>query len=380
MGTTAHNADYMKQYNRKLVMRLLISEPMSRADLARKTGLTRQTLTNIAEELLSDGIVREVPVADHGKGRTPLLLELRENAYYSIGVHISRVCCNIGLVNSLGKVVECQSIPNISKRNAAEVLETAATIAKTMAETVSPSKMYGIGLSVPGPVDIASGTILNPPRFDGWHYTDAATPFKKKFDTEVIVENNAYAQADFERCFGKGKEYENFLLLLVENGIGCGFVSRGKLYRGAHRLSGEIGHTSINFDGEKCSCGNIGCLEQYAAIPNLLKRFGYEKDDWHSIIARSEEGDSEALNILRHEADYLAAGIVNAINFLDLEAVILDGDILDIPKKWIAYMEEKINKTIITREFGNIHILTASRQPYSMVAAAGNMVFSRYFA
>ena len=196
---------------------------------------------------------------------------------------------------------------------------------------------------------------------------------------DALLENNAYSIAVFEKCYGNGKNLKNFLLALVDSGVGCGIISGGKLYRGAHRLSGELGHTSIDFAGERCSCGNYGCLELYASIPNLLSRFGKADDSWDELINSAKNGDPAALQILYREADYLTAGIVNSINLLDLEAVLLDGDILDAFDIISPYMCSQINGRNINKFFGNIALLPSKRSKGCKTLAAANIIFANKF-
>ena len=382
MRVAAHNAEYTKRYNRNLVMRLLIAQPLSRAELARQTGLTRQTLSNIADEMLSENLIVEEESAENKKGRAPLLLNLKNDAFYAMGVYLSRVGCQIGLVNIKGQIVRMEKISESVSSDNTEFLHRVAEAVEHILQVtgVARNKVLGIGISVPGPVQQEMGIILNPPDFESWHNVDVVTPIKQKVGMQVLLENNAYSLANYERIYGAGKGIENFILLLVDSGIGCGIVSNGKLYQGTHRLSGEIGHTSINFAGERCSCGNYGCLELYAAIPKLLRRFGCDGGEWQNIVQDAKAGKAHALRIINQEADYLVAGIVNAVNMLDIEAVILDGDIIDVFDLIGPYMEEEINGKIITRSFGTIKLLPFCGHTNHQVAAAANIIFSKQFS
>ncbi len=381
MRAAVHNAEYTKRYNRNLVMRLLISQPLSRAELARQTGLTRQTLTNIADEMLSENLIVEEESAENKKGRVPLLLNLKSDAFYAIGVYLSRIGCQVGLVNIKGQIIKLEKISeSVSSDNTEFLHKVTETIEHILQVTEVPrNKVLGIGISSPGPVQQEEGIILNPPGFERWHNTNVVTLLEQETGLWTMLENNAYSLATYEKHYGKGKDIDNFMLLLVDSGVGCGIISNGHLYKGTHRLSGEIGHTSINFVGERCSCGNYGCLELYAAIPNLLARFSLPEDAWPEIVLRAKGGDIEAVSILNQEADYLVAGIVNAVNMLDVEAIILDGDIIDAFDFIQPYMEKQINSKIITRSFGNVKLLSSCGHYCHQVSAAANIIFSHYF-
>lgn len=381
MRIATHNAEYIKRYNRNLVMRLLIAQPLSRAELARKTGLTRQTLSNIADEMLSENLIIEEESVKSQKGRAPLLLNIKSDAFYAMGVYLSRAGCLVGLVNIKGQIVKLERISeSVSSDNTVFLSRVSKAIEQILRDTgVDRSKVLGIGISSPGPVRQEEGIILNPPGFERWHNTDVATFLEKETGIWTLLENNAYSLATYEKFYGNGKDFDNFMLLLVDSGVGCGIISNGRLYKGSHRLSGEIGHTSINFVGERCSCGNYGCLELYAAIPNLLRRFSLPEDAWPQVVAQAKQGDIEAISVLNQEADYLIAGIVNAVNMLDVEAIILDGDIIEAFDFIQPYMEKKINEKIITRSFGSVKLLSSCGHYHHQVPAAANIIFSHYF-
>ena len=377
----AHNAEYMKKYNRSLVMKLLIRQPMSRAELAKRTGLTRQTLTVIAEELLAEQLVTEEEQTGAGKGRTPILLKLKSDAYYAIGVYLSRSGCRVGLVNIRGEIVRLERIADGRQNSVNDILQKIAEAVTRLAGStgIAREKILGVGISSPGPVYQEQGMILNPPGFERWHDVDIVAPLREAAGLRTLLENNAYSLATYEKSYGNGKDLNNFMLLLVDSGVGCGIISNGQLYKGTHRLSGEIGHTSINFFGERCSCGNYGCLELYAAIPNLLSRYSLPRDSWQTVVEQARGGDEAAKRILYQEADYLVAGIVNAVNMLDVEAVILDGDILTAFDLLAPYMEKEVNSKIITRSFGTVALLPSCGHEHHQVAAAANIVFNHYF-
>lgn len=143
--------------------------------------------------------------------------------------------------------------------------------------------------------------ILNPPSFENWHNTDVVTPINNLTGMNTILENTAYSIATYELTYGNARNISSFVLLLIDSGVGCGIVSNGKLYKGAHALSGEIGHSSINYWGERCSCGNYGCLELYASIPNLLKRFGLPAAAWKNVVSKARNNDPDAIRILNQE-------------------------------------------------------------------------------
>src|SRR5699024_8746902 len=156
------NADYTKEYNRKAVLRILRHNAVSRAELARATGLTRAATSLIVEDLRNLGIVTELAPQSVGRGRSATPLALRPDCYYALAVDLARKGCSVGLCDMAGNLLQCRKIPE--QDNLAIIAEL-----KAILETVERDKVLGIGISSPGPLDCENGRILNPPRFERWH-------------------------------------------------------------------------------------------------------------------------------------------------------------------------------------------------------------------
>ena len=167
MTQKPRNADYTREYNRKAVLRILRRQAMSRAELARATGLTRAAASLIVEELLNAGVVTELAPQSAGRGRNATPLVLRPDSYYALAVDLARKGCTVGLCDIGGNLLQCRELPEQGDMVAAIIGALAALL-----ETVDKSKVLGIGISAPGPLDCESGRILNPPRFERWHGVD----------------------------------------------------------------------------------------------------------------------------------------------------------------------------------------------------------------
>ena len=168
MSIIARNADYTKEYNRKLVLRLLRYQPLSRAEIARRTGLTRASTSLIASELLADGLVREMSPVANPRGRTSTPLQLCPEAMYVIGIYLNRDGCSAGLVDAGGRILASSEVRMADRGGRLEPLRQAVGKLSCM-EGVPRDRLMGIGISAPGPLDGESGRILKPPRFDLWH-------------------------------------------------------------------------------------------------------------------------------------------------------------------------------------------------------------------
>jgi len=375
MGRNPRNKEYTKEYNRKMLVRLLRIAPMSRADLARELGLTRAATSLIAEDLLLEGLIEETTAKGTQIGRTPVPLKLRNDAGYAVGVYLNRDGCTAGITSMNGELLTETRLHLTGSSRSKKLLPLSEAIQFMIEQANIPhDKIVGIGISAPGPLDGESGRILNPPRFDLWHNTDICTFLSAQLHLPVYLENNASCLARYNLGKPEAKGSKDFLLLLVDSGIGSGIISNRKILKGAGYFTSELGHTSINYRGRPCECGNIGCLEAYATIPNLLKNSKYSS--WKELIDHLSEDDAQGL--IKQEADYLAAGIITATNMVSIDTVLLAGDLLYGIHAIVPLLEERVNSRILRRDTLPIRILPSCAGADVPVQAAANVAFERF--
>lgn len=372
--STPRNAEYTKLYNKKTFMRLLRACPLSRAEIARRMGLSRAATSLIAEELIREGLVTESETHTLlGSGRPPIALSVAEDALYALGVYLNRDGCSAGVVSLSGEVL-CKARFRLTTEGKLTAL--AAHLSRLLSASGIPrEKLIGVGVSAPGPLDMEHGRILNPPRFTLWHNTDIASALSDSLGADVYVENNASSLARYHLGKPEGEGSENFLLLLVDSGIGSGVVLGGKLFYGAAAFSGELGHTSIKFDGKMCACGNRGCLEAYAAIPNLLAdtRFPSWEEVMNERLISQDAGE-----IFEKEMEYLSAGVINLVNLLEIDTVLLSGDLRYDGEVTAAALAERVNARILRRLRAPLKILPTHMDEGVKLLASADIVFDRY--
>ncbi len=385
MKKSATNSAGMKRYNRRLILNIIRKSPVSRAELARMTGLTRAAVTLIVDALLQEGVLIETGTAQADYGRKPVLLDLNSESCYAIGVSIARDGCSIGILNIKGVVLSKREVDlgrcHDARQSTAQIISEAR---KLITDSSLPQQRFlGIGISTPGPVDITTGTILNPPNFDLWHNVSIVQEFQKHFSFCVCLENNAASLALAEKSYGGGAEYQSFMLLVVDTGIGAGLIINENLYRGVGGFGSEVGHTSIDIHGKACSCGNKGCLEGYASILALID--GVNTVDptirtWNDVVDRALQGDEACRKAVENEAFYLSAGIINAMNILELDAVILAGDIQYKPALLLGLIRSHVETRAINRHIRTIPVTTASIGKDAEVLSSAAILFEKYFS
>ncbi len=331
------NAAAMRIKNEKIILSLINRGHVSRVDIAKKTGLTKAAVTIIIDDLKQRKIVNEQEEKTKTVGRNPVILSLNETAFYIIGVNIARHHITVGITDLGGNIISQDDFAICQPYEATQQIKR--TIDEQIKKSeIDISKIYKISVVTPGPVDTQNGVILNPPNFKDWHNFPIVSKLESLTGIEVVLENVSSATAIAEKYFGAAFATENFLTLQIDEGVGSGIVINDALFKGPS----ELGHTSIKYDGEKCECGNHGCLEMYASMPQILKTSAYNK--WSDVVDNNEE------SILSAEAEYLSVAIISANNIFNFEKIVLCGDLTYKFEKIVALISSKVEKNILAKD------------------------------
>lgn len=370
----ARNLSYMKEFNRKFILRELYKAPECRAELARRTNLTPAAISIITEELIEEGYILET--ASFGR---KAMLEINADKYLVFGLQIGREFCCVCMTDFRCNLLDKKERP-MDGETPDGIVDWAASciLEMTRRHGGHPGKILGVGVNAPGPVDSKEGVILNPPNFEGWHRYPVVERLKQRLPCDVFLEKNCLAL--YDNLLGWGNDYANMLHITMYDGIGGSVILNNQLVTGKKGLGGEIGHVSIDMHGPRCSCGNTGCLEMYASEKAILQacaeRGGAVKS-WKEIVDRAELGETLYLDIIRLEAEYLAAGIINVLNVLDLDAVLLTGFTDYHPTLLLRHLKETVAHTCIMREDHLAKISTAPIGRDSIVISAAAVVIYR---
>ncbi|ALX65770.1 ROK family transcriptional regulator [Microbacterium sp. XT11] len=317
---------------RAVVLELIrVAGPISRIELAEATALTPATMTTVVRDLIADGLVVETGVGEPTGGKRRTLLEARPDSRYAIGVVLGFAGTSYVVVNAWGELVAERPGPGADRLEPAEVVRRiAGEVDSIIAETgIDREIVAGVGMVVPGPIDIASGAAVQLPSSLPWSDFSVRDALARALSLPVVMENDATAAAAGEYWSRATGGQGTFATIHMGIGIGAGIMIAGELLRGISGNAGEIGHVSIDLDGPRCHCGNRGCLELFAAPPAAEERYlaltGVRRG-WAEIAARANAGDDpDAMMTVGRSAEALAVAVTSLVNLLDLDLVVLTG-------------------------------------------------------
>lgn len=329
-------ANTIRDINRQIVLNYIRErEPISRADIAHETVLQRSTVSLIVEELKTFGLIEEINGESTG-GRPPSLLRLRAAGAFAVGVDVSTERVTVATSDLAGRVLEQESF-----RTPPDADEATERIIDCVREFIAHSRgsIEGVGVSVPGMVDPAANRVLYIPHFR-WRDWDIVQALGAATGLPVTADNDANAVALAELWFGRPevREVRDFIIVLVEEGVGTGIVFDGQVYRGKRGGAGEFGHMTIGAGAPiACASGSRECWESFASERAARARYDSRVKDgvvaappitFAGLLDLALDGDETALWALRETAHYLGVGAANLIKGLSPEAVIVTGRIV----------------------------------------------------
>ena len=336
----------MREVNRSIVLDIIRrGGKVSRTDLAKRSTLTKPTVSAIVDDLIARGIVSEV---GFGKtvatgGRRARLLEFNDASAAYLGLRFGVHTTTVAVADARGEVRATRETPSIAGDPHAAVRSALALLDGALAEAGLPrDRLESVGVTVPGMIDTRTGTVAFAPNL-GWTDVPIRSMLQQALDLPVVVHNVTNAGAVAEGRIGAAKGARSYVWVYVGHGLGAGIVIDGQLFSGTRGFSGEIGHCPIVDDGPLCSCGLRGCLETLASgkaieriaaeaargsEPTLLSK---QPAPFEAavVLDAARAGDAVAQRILGQVGQHLGVGLSYLINVLDPELVVLGGRVME---------------------------------------------------
>jgi predicted NBD/HSP70 family sugar kinase len=362
------------------VLRLIRDgQAVTRADLARRTGLARSTVAQRVDALIAHRLVYEAGGRASTGGRPPTVLAFNEGAGVVLAADLGATHSRLAVADLSGEPLIEQAYDLDIAAGPAAVLEwVQARYESLLAEAGrSAVEVLGIGVGIPAPVASNRGEPVAPPIMPGWDGFSIPRWFAAHYDAPVLVDNDVNIMALGEH-WTHWREVEHLLYVKVGTGIGCGIVADRHIHRGAQGAAGDIGHIRIaGHDDVVCRCGNVGCLEAVAggrALAHRLTEAGFEARSSRDVVALVRAGEPLAIQIVRDAGRHLGEVLASSVNFFNPGAIVIGGDIADAHQQLLAGVREVIFQRSLPLATGDLRIVPSRLGDRAGVIGAAIMV------
>ena len=376
-----------RDINRRIVLNLIRKhQPISRAELSRRTRLQRSTVSAITEQLIAERWVTTGTFGDPPRGRKPAFFQLNGSRAGIIGVDIRPGATSIVLADLDMRFLAQEAMP--TNPDPRQFVGELGGRLERLRKTHANITVEGIGVAVPGRVDLATNRLVFAPNL-GWKAIDFRKPLEAATGLPVELENaaNACALAEFWGGF-HAAEVRNLVAVTVSEGIGVGMILNGQLIRGTSGMAGEFGHVTILEVGPLCKCGNRGCFEVCAsntAAGRYFKAAGFDQGQkaaagaasFDFILKMAEQGDRHAGEALERMAHFLGVGLAMIISGLAPDVIVVVGEITQAWKRLGPIVGEVVRNRVSTK--ATVRILPGTSGGQSRLQGAIALVLQKHF-
>ncbi|MBK6843896.1 MAG: ROK family transcriptional regulator [Gemmatimonadetes bacterium] len=371
------------------VLRLIWDErAISRADIARRTGLSRSTVSEVVTELLATRLVDEAGEGASSGGRRPIVLEFQDDACVILGVDMGATHVSVALTDLRGRVLAWENRP-FPVRSDPE--GTRALIAEFCAECLrswggDPARLVGIGIAVPCPVDPRHQGRFSTHVLPAWKGRAGFEALGARFGAPIFIDNDANLGAVAERWWGAGRGFDDFTYIKVATGVGAGHMVGGRIARGASGVAGEIGHMAIDLSGDPCDCGNRGCLQTFVGASSLVKRARQLLPEYPTSVLHQGAltidaienaalaDDPLAIHVISTAAEYLGIAVAGVLNLMNPGAVIIGGGIARLGERLLVPLRETVLRRTFVSSVAASEIMSSALGPRSIAIGAATIV------
>ncbi|GAA0467838.1 ROK family transcriptional regulator [Streptomyces stramineus] len=363
----------------RVVRAVRMAGSLTQAEIARTTGLSAATVSNIVRELKDGGTVEVTPTSSGG--RRARSVSLSGDAGIVVGVDFGHTHLRVAVGNLAHRVLAEEAEPLDVDASAAQGLDRAEQLVKRLiAEAgISPDKIVGVGLGVPGPIDVETGALGSTAILPGWAGTNPRDALAARLSVPVYVDNDANLGALGELVWGAGRGAADLAYIKVASGVGAGLVINGKIYRGPGGTAGEIGHITLDESGPVCRCGNRGCLETFTAaryvLPLLHSAHGTDLTVAR-MVRLARDGDPGCRRVIADVGRHIGSGVANLCNVLNPRRVVLGGDLAESGELVLGPIRESVSRYAIPSAARQLEIVPGALGGRAEVLGALALVLS----
>ncbi len=370
------NQEESRQHNSRLVLNTIYqSDEISRVEVARRTQLTRTTVSAIVAEFIESGLVVEVGLAPSTGGKPATLLRVDENARLILGIDLAESEFCGALVNLRGEIIERLSLP-VEARNGADALELVYTLIEQLLQLAN-QPVIGIGIGVPGLMDPANSGVRQAVHLD-WQDLPLGDLLHQRFDLLIHLANDCQVAALGEFIFGENQRVNNLIVIKAGRGVGAGIVLNGQLFYGDGAGAGEIGHTQVMADGQPCRCGNQGCLETIVSNRAIIEQ-GRLIDpdtitDFASLFQAYQAGNAQVVSIIENAGQTLGGSITHLVSTLNINHILIAGSLSRFGNSLVEPICQQIQQGVLPALSQQTEVTTATLGEDIVILGAASLV------
>ena len=359
----------LRERNRlRVIDSLRTNGAISRAEIARQTGLSRTTVSSLVADLQSAGLVVERAEGESSTGpqggRPGVLVSLDGSAGALVGLDFGHDHVRVAVAD-LSYVVVAEAVAALEvDSEAGEALDAAARMVdELLGEAgVDRRRVLAAGVGLPAPIDREDGLVRSQPILASWVGLDPGAELSERLGLPVHLDNDANVGALGESTLGIGRGSRVMAYLRLSAGIGAGLVINGRLFRGARGLAGEIGHVLVDPEGPICRCGNRGCLETFVAGPAIcdLLRRSHGPITTPELLARAAGGDGGCQRAIADAGRVAGRAVADLCNYFNPDLVVVGGELSAAGDLLLEPMRDAVRRFAIAAAADNVEIVAGT--------------------
>lgn len=371
---------------------------ISRAELAMDTGLAPQTVSDICQRLLDQGLIAETGTSSMGLGRPRRTLELVPGSRHALGLHIDPGTITYVVLDLGGSLVAHASHDTRVTTDPDEILtEMGRSLDELIARSgIDVDSIVGLGIASPGPIDTDGGIVVDPPHLPGWHRVKLRDRLREATGLPVVLDKDVTAAAVAERWAGAAVGASDFALLYLGTGVGVGLVTDDIVVRGHSGNAGDIGHLIVDVEGPACPCGQRGCLGVTVSPLTLAREAEAagvlearpDQDNWVGSIRRfavvcraADDGDERAVAILHRCARRLARAIATIADLTDADMFVVGGPAWEpAAHHYLPTLQSQVSEQFVMRDIHDLRVVGTSLGADVGAIGAASLVLDSTFA
>lgn len=369
---------HTKQHNSRLILQSIYTrQPISRADLARTTNLTRATVSTIVTDLIEEGLVQESGIGPSIGGKPPRLITIAEESHHLLCLDLSSDCFQGALINLHGRITHLHQLP-VHGRTGLPALQLVYNLIAELQQACT-TPILGIGISTPGLINPTEGIILNAVNL-GWHDIPLKHLLQQQVALPVHIANDSHLAALAAHSYGRAQtnidKTNNLVLLKIGQGIGAGIVLNGRLHYGEGFGAGEIGHIVVDPHGAPCRCGHHGCLETIASIPSLLQQASHIAPTWPQFVQAYQQNNHYIQEIAHHAATTIGTAVSFLIGILNIHHIVIAGEITTLGDPFLHAIQTAVNHQTLPHMAHATHIHYTTIQEHIALLGASALILN----